>query len=256
MGIDAVAVLRIAPSRLHAELAPAPNAPTALPDLLFAGKNGIPVRVRPLADAVSIVTGAPFATPGDELALLVRQLLGPLVDEHRDPRGIFVVPDVAARGPSTETYEALVERVGDAGEWTRVVPDGYVPERLRNAPAGSLDAALGEIMGALDPALVQQMTRAVFSGDPQAFADAQSNLEKALPQIGGVGGMGGLEDAVKKLMGNVPNAPLPGQVPVMPAMPDLSSDEFQAALKKAQEMMAENPDLEALLGELQGKLPK
>ncbi|WP_394838143.1 hypothetical protein LVJ94_14635 [Pendulispora rubella] len=250
MGIDAVAVLRLAPSRLHAELAPAPDAPAALPDLLFTGKNGVPLRVRPLADAVCILTGAPFATPGDELSLLVRQLLGPLFDEHRDTRGIFVVPDVASHGANTETYDALVERVGDAGEWAPIVPDGYVPERLRNAPAGSLDAALGEIMGALDPALVQQMTRAVFSGDPEAFAEAQTNLEKALPQ------MGGLEDAVKKLMGNVPNVPGAPQAPAAPAFPEIAPEDFQAALKKAQEMMAENPDLEALLGELQGKLPK
>jgi len=251
MGIDAVAVLRIAPSRLHAELAPAPNAPEALPDLLFTGKNGLPLRVRPLADAVRIVTGAPFATAADELTLLVRQLLGPLLDEHREPRGIFVVPDVAARGANDETYEALVERVGDAGEWAPAVPEGYVPERLRNAPAGSLDAALGQIMGALDPALVQEMTRAVFSGDPRAFADAQSHLEKALPQ------MGGLEDAMKQLMGSIPSAgQAPDAAPLPPTFPEISPEDFQEAMKKAQEMMAENPDLQGLLGELQGKLPK
>ncbi|HWL86672.1 MAG TPA: hypothetical protein VNO21_12770 [Polyangiaceae bacterium] len=223
MGIDAVAVLRIPPARLSENLKPAPDevrqalqgsaaspvegAPAVL---ILTGKNGIPFVARGLEDGICIATGAPFATAGEELSFAVRAFLGPLLDEHHEPRGIFFFPSVT-EPHSGETYDLLVERVGDAGEWAPAVSEDHVPEALRAAAAsgmpGDLGALLGNVMASLDPSLVQNVARAIGG-----HGDAPVNL---------------------------------------PAFPDVSPADFQSALQKAQELMAKSPELQELQKKIQ-----
>ena len=53
------------------------------------------MRAEPLEDAVLLHTGMPFASEPEELAAKLQEVLGDVLDEHEDPRGIFVLPDVA-----------------------------------------------------------------------------------------------------------------------------------------------------------------
>lgn len=225
MGISAVAVVRISSDRLGKELGPAPEeyrkavaggAAAGWPGALFlTGKNGTPFIVNALADGACIHTGASFAEEAEELSGGVRAVLGDLLDEHHDERGIFFFPDVT-KPEAGETYDALVERVGDAGQWAPVVaeaahegaPDlgalmGALGAGGLGAGAlggGGLDALLGNVMAQLDPALIQQVAGALSGGapgQPGQMPDVNALAQSVQAMMGQLGGPGGLETALQ-----------------------------------------------------------
>jgi hypothetical protein len=53
------------------------------------------MRVESLEDAVLVHTGVPFSCEPEDLVARLSAALGAELDEHEDPRGIFVLPDVA-----------------------------------------------------------------------------------------------------------------------------------------------------------------
>jgi hypothetical protein len=171
MGIDAVALLKgkdfVAPERL---------------------------RVQRLDDAVLVHTDVAFGGDIEMLAYGVRTALGDALDAHDDQRGIFVLPDVAK--PRGKTYDAVIEEIGEAGEWVRKIGAGEIPEGLLGAPDGSFAAAIGEAMQAIGTDNLAEIQRALASGDFSAIEKLQAQMAAAL----------GGEDQLNALAARVLNA--------------------------------------------------
>lgn len=155
MGIDAVAVLRIA---------------NLVPPATEFGTHGVEHR----GDASLIATYNRFdAADPDEHALNLRRLLGSALDAHDDPRGILFFGDVGY--PNGMTYEAIVSELtsaGGGGVWAPRVEIDYVPVRYRGAPRQPHDALVGELIAVMgrDAAvtldMIAQVNKAVAMSAP------------------------------------------------------------------------------------------
>lgn len=135
-----------------------------------------------LEDAFLVPTTAPFASEPDELGLALRDRLGDALDRHDDPRGVFMLPDVAS--PRGKTYDAVIEEIGEAGVWAPIVASGHVPARLQNAAPGSFEALAGQLMSAIGGGTLAELQRAMMSGDTEAFARAQQQMVEAIAKVG------------------------------------------------------------------------
>jgi hypothetical protein len=109
MSIDAMAVLKI------------PKLPA--PKTEWGGSYLVYHR----GDCSLLYTMAHFhGSAPEELALLVRQILGDGLDAHADARGIFFYPDVCE--PLGDTYERIVAELQSAGVWAPKVAADFVPD--------------------------------------------------------------------------------------------------------------------------------
>jgi hypothetical protein len=111
MSIDAMAVLKI----------PKLKAPPT--------QWGTTYLVYHRGDCSLLYTMAHFhgAAP-EELALLVRQILGDALDAHADPRGVFLYPDVCE--PRSDGYDAIIAELESAGVWAPKVAADHVPDPI------------------------------------------------------------------------------------------------------------------------------
>ena len=248
MGIDAVAAVRIPIAALRKALERPPagaedeeGGDPRFED--FLGPGGMMFSVRALEDASLIYTSARFDNEPDEVALHLRQLLGQLLDQHDDERGLLLFPDVLE--PSSSNWAELVDEVGEGGDWTPIVPEGYVPRRLREAPDGSMQAIMGELMGSMG-AEIGQLQQALFSGDQQGLAAAAQKFEQ---QLATSGQQDKLQAALGDWLGGAAGSPdLAAQLEAMPGLPeDLGSMDMQALLDKAGAIAQAHPELEATL---------
>lgn len=174
MSMDAVALVKIPFEQLARGLSPHTDANVSAGDRVYRGPGGALFRLQPLDDATLVFTPVPFATEPDEIALAVRTLLGGGLDAHDDKRGIFVLPDKAA--PKGGGYAAALDDVGELGMWVPKVAADYVPKRIAEAPAGSMEAQLRDLMAAIPPDQLAQMESLMASGDPNAFGAIQAQL--------------------------------------------------------------------------------
>jgi hypothetical protein len=74
-------------------------------------------------------------------------MLGARLDEHDDPRGILVIPDVCE--PKAASYEALVRETSSAGVWAPSVGAEHVPDRYTSAPPNSHEAVVARMIVAM-----------------------------------------------------------------------------------------------------------
>ena len=248
MGIDAVAVLHLPFDQVTRGLEPHDRVAGA-----FRSQAGPPVRIVAAGDATLVHTMARFGSEPDELGLALRWLLGDVVDQHPDQRGIFVFPDVAE--PKAAGYAALIEEIGEAGFWVPRVAADHVPSRLEQASPGSFDAALRDLLGALPPGTLGELGRAAAGMDPTAMAKAAEQLQAAL---GGRNGelMAALEQslgAAQQLLGaqggagdlGLPFDPsaLPFNIPDEQQAPEL----WRHAREQAEAMRQKDPERFAAL---------
>src|SRR3954468_17814631 len=130
MGIDAVAMLRI------------PG--------LVAPKNSLGlapgVEHRGSASLINTMIRFDELAP-DEHAYHLRRSLGALLDQHDDPRGIFLFPDVCE--PKSQDYEQIVNELAQVGVWAPVAPLDHIPLKYTNAPAGTHEALVLSLIRAL-----------------------------------------------------------------------------------------------------------
>ena len=116
------------------------------------------MRAESLEDAVLLHTGLPFASEPEELVAKLHAILGNVLDEHEDPRGIFVLPDVAM--PKARSYLDVLAEVGAGGSWLSIeqggpfgLPDGLgalgavLGSMLQNMPESVLEAASAAARG-------------------------------------------------------------------------------------------------------------
>jgi hypothetical protein len=160
MGIDAVALLK---GKEH-----------ALPATL---------KTKTLDDATLVYTGVAFGSEPEEMAEALRTVLGAALDAQNDPRGVFVMPDRAK--PTGQSYQAVIDEVGELGIWVEHVDGGA----LQNIDMAALPAGLGggafgalvsELMQSLGPDTLADMQRALLEGDHEAMARAQAKMTAAL----------------------------------------------------------------------------
>jgi hypothetical protein len=223
MTIDAVALLRGAnlplPSRLH---------------------------VQKLKDATLVHTGVGFGGDLEMLAYGVRTSVGDALDVHDDPRGIFVLPDVAE--PKADSYDGVIAEIGEAGEWVRKIAAGEVPATLEGAPAGSFEAMMGQAMKALAGTNLADIQRAIATGDYAAMAQLQERMAQAL------GGEEAMNQLASQLMGSAnveaaiagrPMEPLAG-FPELPIDLSKMNPEELAAMQKQLEGMLDPEQLAEL----------
>src|SRR5690606_13302996 len=175
---EAIVAVKIALSELEAKLGTA-NGQAAPGRKLLQAANGSPLAVRGIgSDATLLFTGAPVrGTEPEEHAFVVRQLLGDLVERHGDERGLLVFPDMLR--PKASSWAELVDEIGELGEWAPLVGADFVPAALAEAPAGSLEAAMGAMLNALGPDAAN-MSRSLMGGDPAAMQDAAQRMQSLL----------------------------------------------------------------------------
>jgi hypothetical protein len=125
-------------------------------------------RVDRLEDAWLVHTGQNFALAPEELSRAVRALLGDaLLDQHRDARGLFFIPDVAK--PSARNYAGVVEEIEDGGVWA--------PLQVAPPPAAAgLAGLLGGMLGQLPPDFLAAAA-ATARDNPEALQQAGAQLQ-------------------------------------------------------------------------------
>ncbi len=226
MGIDAVALLR--------------GRDLPLPSGLL---------VKTLDDGVLFFTHASFRSDPETLAVALRGKLGAALDAHVDPRGVFVLPDVAQ--PRSRSYEGVIDEIGEAGQWIPVVAAGHVPSSMANAAPGSFAAAMGEVMGALGGDMMAALQQAMASGDPAALQGLEAKLAEA---FGGADKMEALGAKLQKAAeaesagaADAVNARLAASFPIDAGAVDLD------ALKKHMESFQFDPAARAEIEALEKK---
>lgn len=130
-----------------------------------------PVRATQLDDAVLLHTTLDFADDPADLAGAVRSLLGePLADLHRDERGLFLIPSVAA--PRASSYAGVIDEVAEGGVWA---PWQAATSQPLTAAGPDLAGLLGSMLGGMPPGLLAQAA-ASLKEDPSALQQAASQL--------------------------------------------------------------------------------
>ncbi|MFT3927198.1 MAG: hypothetical protein QM778_31925 [Myxococcales bacterium] len=180
-----------------------------------------------LEDAALLHTGLPFASEPDELLERVRAAVGDdLLAEHEDPRGLFVMPDVAA--PRARSYLDVIDEVGEGGSWLPLeqassygLPDGL----------GALGAVLGSMLQNM-PESVLEAASAAARGDLAAFSQVSDQVASLM----GHGSEGVSLASLARLMGD-------GRAL------DPSSPAFQQILHTLEGELERNPEQVARIAE-------
>ncbi len=243
MSMEAVAMVKIPAHVLASQLPAADNEGTNL-----QAANGETLTISALDDATLVFTGVSMReVEPDDLATVIRTLLGDALDAHGDERGVLVFPKAAA--PKERSYDAAVTEVAEMGEWVPVVDAG-------EDEAGFADVA-SDLMSQLGPDVLDLQKR-MMAGDPSAMQEAMAQVGQMLSDpskrdalMNAVSAMAGEGSPLAGLADNLP----PGMA--MPNPADLAANMDMGALQEqAQKMMADNPNLEAELLEKLGKKPK
>jgi hypothetical protein len=194
MGIEAVAVLHIPVSSLKA----------------------VPFTVKAIEDAVLIHTTAELRDT-DAIVTQLRAGLGDALDLHDDARGVLLFP--SSYQPRATSYRALVDEIGDAGEWAPLAT-------VEDIGAGGLEQLMGGVMRELGGDLSAIM-QATMSGDPAAMGQMISRVQQAVEKSGGI-------DKV---------------------LAQLGTGDFLELQARAEQLVQNNPELAAQLGAVMGGEP-
>jgi hypothetical protein len=142
-----------------------------------------PVRVEALEDGLLLHTPLDFADEPEELAQAVRTLLGELASQHRDPRGLFLIPSAAA--PAARRYADVVSEVAEGGVWAE-----WAPQPTAAAGMPDLSGLLGGMLGA---EALQQASAALpgLLAEPDALSKLMQNSSSQMPELANMlSGMG------------------------------------------------------------------
>jgi hypothetical protein len=186
--------------------------------LLRVSRESLPeaarARAKALEDGLLLTTDASFADDPEELSVAVRAVVGPALEtEHRDPRGIFLIPDVVT--PTGSTYEAVVDEIGEGGVWGPLVDSLDLPEGPQ-----AFQAMLGNLLNQLPSSLIAA-ANAAAQGQPGAFEAMGAQLQ------GIIGRSGPLSELLSAQPSSavVPPELLAMAASVLPTAADASGDE-------------------------------
>ena len=181
-----------------------------------------PVRVEALQDGLLLHTPLDFSDEPEELAGAVRALLGKaLACEHRDPRGVLLIPSAAA--PKARSYAEVIDEVGEGGTWA-----SWSGPQPTAAGAPDLSGLLGGMLGSM-PGLAA--AAASLRENPDALREAGAALPGLLQQPGG------LSELLQSSSAQVPEL---GQM-LRGMGIDLASPEVQELTRGLQEQLTRDP---------------
>jgi hypothetical protein len=136
--------------------------------------------------------------------------VGELLDDHEEPRGVFIYPDVTE--PAAKDYAGILTEIGEAGFWVPRLP--ALPAALGGMDAGALGSALEGLMGALPPGMLAQVQSMLAGADLGALAQAAQQLQGTFAGrehellAGLQGSLGAAREAAAPAAAEVPRAPL------------------------------------------------
>jgi hypothetical protein len=223
MSMQAVAIVRIDAGSVRGALASAGGEDQRV------GANGEAFRIVALDDATLVHLELGIGSEPSELAARIRELLGELLDQHDEPRGVPVYPSSYAL--QARTWAAAIEELGEAADWVKVEEQlpglAGMGDMLRafGLDAGDL-AEMGKHLaapGGNEDVFAAAMRAAQEMSERGAFKDLAERMrgmgigddpQKLLEQMGGASGLGG--------MGGL---------------------DLEALTRQAQRMLNENPEL-------------
>lgn len=200
MSITTVALVKL-PKSVFDALPRADEAPSDPSNVRVRVGSGS-CELRLLDDGALVYTPVAFDREPDEVIDVLWDLFGDHFADHDDDRGVFVIPSVAR--PRMGTYAAVIEEIGDVGEWIAIDEDGDDADEARgevvdaDAPPGDLMSMIAGITSSLGPDAMQSIQSAMMSGDPRALAAAQQRMAATLSQ------RGDLMAQIQGLMGMLP----------------------------------------------------
>jgi hypothetical protein len=181
------------------------------------------LRVETLVGGQLLHTSLPFASEPEELAELIRGLVGePLAEGHDDERGVFLIPSIAA--PKAKSYDAVIEEVGEGGVWApwqaataQGMPDlSSMLSGMLGGLAGSPAFAAAAAQLQSDPNALREASQALpgLLNDPAQLSELMNQARAHMPELGemlrGMGvdfGSPQLQDMAKGLQGELARDP-------------------------------------------------
>jgi hypothetical protein len=136
--------------------------------------------VRELDDGFLLFLDVPFEDDPDAILDAVVDAIGDALAGHDDERGLFVLPD-AAEPEGASTYDDVIAAVGDAGMF--IAPDDEGDEDGDALPVdvtAAAEAVIGQMFEALGAGSVQDLARALETGDQDALKMAQVRMMGAM----------------------------------------------------------------------------
>lgn len=209
MSKQAVAIVRIDAGTIRKELAAAGG------DDRRVGANGESFRIEALDDATLVHLGIGIGSEPDELADRLHALLGEVLEEHDEARGVPVYPSSYAL--QARTWEAAVEELGEAADWVKIFEEESADDM------GGMLSALG-----LDASDVAELQKQLESPEGGGIFAAALQAARTLTEQGAFG------DIAERLqqMGATDPSALAGGL------------DLEALTQQAQRVLAENPELE------------
>jgi hypothetical protein len=193
---------------------------------------GSGMRVTELEDAVLLDTGESFAEEPAAIARRITAVVGAELEGHVDPRGVFVLPSVAA--PHARSYAGVLEEVGAGGQWLPMARaddglDGFaLPDGM-----GGLAAVLGSMIQHM-PEAVLEAAAATARGDDAGLSAVGEHVAAMFGHVaarpGALPTAQSLGAQAESLVGMLAGAGL-----------DVSSPAFQQALSAMEDTLARDP---------------
>lgn len=136
--------------------------------------------VRELDDGFLLFLDVPYEDDPDAILDAIVDAVGQALEGHDDERGIFVLPD-AAEPEDASTYEEVIAAVGDAGMF--LAPDDDDEEGLPVDVTAAAEAVIGQMFESLGAGSMQDLARALESGDQDALKMAQVRMMGAMERV-------------------------------------------------------------------------
>lgn len=133
--------------------------------------------VRELDDGFLLFLDVPFEDDPDAILDAIVEAVGDAIAEHDDEQGVFVFPD-AAEPEEASTYEQVLAEVGDAGMY--IGPDDDDDDAMPIDMTKAAESVIGQMFEALGAGSMQDLARALESGDQDALKMAQVRMMGAM----------------------------------------------------------------------------
>lgn len=188
-----------------------------------------PVRAEALQDSVLLHTTLDFADDPEDVAGAIRTLLGEaLAEQHRDERGLFLIPSVAA--PRALSYAQVIEEVAEGGVWAPWEASEVEIETPLGAAGPGMAGLLGSMLGQMPEGMFERAA-ASLKNDPSALQDAAAQLPGLLQNPGA------LQDLLQQGSSQLPE--LAGMLKSMGL--DISSPELSQITSGLQAELSRDP---------------